>query len=175
MGQRMTEQFWSTWSLDYLYQLNQHIKWPIRQPSVKIGDIVLVKHKQFRSPNGCWLNSKGFTQLILVSFVFPLSELEGQYSIGQFSSWRYFHLNILKLPWRTSSHKSNVSLVSTRRAECFGNILYIFYLSLFVWIAQGIPTQEWISTDQFVKRIIIIVFSVQFNKTNFTLIHQRVF
>ncbi|GFQ79210.1 DUF5641 domain-containing protein [Trichonephila clavata] len=41
--QQMSQSFWRKWSLDYLTQLQQSIKWQKHQPNLKINDLVLIK------------------------------------------------------------------------------------------------------------------------------------
>jgi len=44
MIQRITEDFWKSWSGDYLYTLQQRPKWRVVQRLAKIGQIILARN-----------------------------------------------------------------------------------------------------------------------------------
>ncbi|XP_054276868.1 uncharacterized protein LOC128995865 [Macrosteles quadrilineatus] len=43
--QQAQKSFWNTWSREYLHQLQQRYKWNLKQPNLKIDDLVLIKDK----------------------------------------------------------------------------------------------------------------------------------
>lgn len=51
--QRLTQQFWKRWSLEYLNSLQVRSKWGSQQSNVKIGDIVVLKEENM--PPAKWL------------------------------------------------------------------------------------------------------------------------
>ena len=42
---QFTQRFWDWWSSEYLQQLQKRTKWKNTQPSIKVDDIVLIRHE----------------------------------------------------------------------------------------------------------------------------------
>lgn len=53
LSQRMVQNFWHRWSLEYLTQFHHRYKWAYQSPEPKVGDIVLVK--EIDLPPAKWL------------------------------------------------------------------------------------------------------------------------
>lgn len=43
LSQRMFQEFWNRWSVEYLHTLQHRPKWAKPQPMVRVGDLVLIR------------------------------------------------------------------------------------------------------------------------------------
>lgn len=51
--QRLTQEFWKQWSINYIHRLQQRPRWLQQNPNIKIGAIVLIKEDNL--PPSSWL------------------------------------------------------------------------------------------------------------------------
>lgn len=62
--QRIFQQFWMRWRLDYLNSLQQRPKWSKAVANFKVGDLVILK-EDHQSPQGAWAGSSSYIRAMM--------------------------------------------------------------------------------------------------------------